>query len=222
MSPNEPRIRVLIVDDHQVVRQGLRTFLELQPDIEVVGEAADGEAALAKARQLEPDVLLMDLVMPGMDGIEATRRIQASALRTKVIALTSFAEDDKVFPAIQAGASSYLLKDVTPEDLVASIQAVHRGETRLHPEVARRLVQQIAQGQPQPEPAEGELTRRELEVVRLIASGRSNSQIAEELVISEGTVKTHVSNILAKLSLSDRTQLAIYAIQRGLAGKGGP
>jgi NarL family two-component system response regulator LiaR len=215
-------IRVLIVDDHQVVRQGLRTFLELHAGIEVVGEAADGKAALAKARQLEPDVVLMDLVMPDMDGIEATRRIRASAPRTKVIALTSFAEDDKLFPAIQAGASSYLLKDVSPDELVASIQAVHRGEARLHPDIARRLMQQIAQGPPESEAAAGDLTRRELEVVKLIARGCSNSQIARELVISEGTVKTHVSNILSKLGLGDRTQLAIYAIKTGLAGEGKP
>jgi NarL family two-component system response regulator LiaR len=215
-------IRVLIVDDHQVVRQGLRTFLELHAGIEVVGEAADGQAALAKARQLEPDVVLMDLVMPDMDGIEATRRIRASAPGTKVIALTSFAEDDKLFPAIQAGASSYLLKDVSPDELVASIQAVHRGEARLHPDIARRLMQQIAQGPPESKAAAGDLTRRELEVVKLIARGCSNSQIARELVISEGTVKTHVSNILSKLGLGDRTQLAIYAIKTGLAGEGKP
>ena len=222
MNRDESRIRVLIVDDHQVVRQGLRTFLELHGGIEVVGEAGDGQAALAKACQLEPDVVLMDLVMPDMDGIEATRRIRASAPRTKVIALTSFAEDDKLFPAIQAGAASYLLKDVSPDELVASIQAVHRGEARLHPDIARRLMQQIAQGPPESESAAGDLTRRELEVVKLIARGCSNSQIARELVISEGTVKTHVSNILGKLGLGDRTQLAIYAIKTGLAGEGKP
>ena len=222
MNGDETRIRVLIVDDHQVVRQGLRTFLELHPGIEVVGEAADGQAALAKTCQLEPDVVLMDLVMPDMDGIEATRRIRASAPRSQVIALTSFAEDDKLFPAIQAGASSYLLKDVSPEDLVASIQAVHRGEARLHPDIARRLMQQIAQGPPESEAATGDLTRRELEVVKLIARGCSNSQIARELVISEGTVKTHVSNVLSKLGLGDRTQLAIHAIKTGLAGEEKP
>jgi NarL family two-component system response regulator LiaR len=215
----EAKIKVLIVDDHLVVRQGLRTFLELQDDIVVVGEAGDGATAVEMVRALEPDVVLMDLVMPQMDGIAATRQIKTSDARTKVIALTSFTEDDKVFPAIQAGASSYLLKDVSPDDLVEAIRAVHRGEPRLHPDIARKLMQQVAQ-QANPireSTAADDLTEREREVVRLVAQGCSNSEIAHALVISDKTVKTHVSNILSKLQLEDRTQLAIYAIKHGLA-----
>lgn len=213
-------IRVLVVDDHQVVRQGLTTFLELNPGIAVVGEAADGQAAVELVRQLEPDVVLMDLVMPVLDGIGATRRIRELGLRTQVIVLTSFTEDDKVIPSIQAGAASYLLKDVTPEALVEAITAVHRGEARLHPDIARKLMQQVAQ--PPGLPAEAsapaaDLTARELEVIRLVAQGRSNQEIARQLVISEKTVKTHVSNLLGKLHLGDRTQLAIHAIKTGLA-----
>jgi len=213
----ESEIRVLIVDDHQVVRQGLRTFLELQPDIIVVGEADDGQVAVEMVRQLQPDVVLMDLVMPRLDGVAATRQVKALESGVKVIALTSFTEDDKVFPAIQAGASSYLLKDVSPDDLVEAIRAAHRGETRLHPDVTRMLMEQVAQQseatrQSLPE----ELTGRELEVVQLVAQGRNNRDIAEALVISEKTVKSHISNILGKLHLDDRTQLAIYAIKHGL------
>ncbi len=212
------KIKVLIVDDHSVVRQGLRTFLELQDDIVVVGEAGDGATAVDMVRALEPDVVLMDLVMPHMDGIAATRQIKTSDARTKVIALTSFTEDDKVFPAIQAGASSYLLKDVSPDDLVEAIRAVHCGQARLHPDIARKLMQQVAQqANPIREAAAADdLTEREREVIRLVARGRSNSEIAHALVISDKTVKTHVSNILGKLHLEDRTQLAIYAIKHGL------
>jgi NarL family two-component system response regulator LiaR len=213
----ESKIKVLIVDDHQVVRQGLRTFLELQPDIIVVGEAGDGQSAVEMVRQLQPDVVLMDLVMPRLDGVSATRQVKALESGVKVIALTSFTEDDKVFPAIQAGASSYLLKDVSPDDLVEAIRAVHGGEARLHPDIARKLMEQVAQ---QPSPTHQDypedLTGRELEVVQLIAQGRNNHEIAQTLVISEKTVKTHVSNILGKLHLEDRTQLAIYAIKHGL------
>ena len=217
MTTPTDKIKVLIVDDHQVVRQGLRTFLELHDDVEVVGEASDGVTAVEMVRQHEPDVVLMDLVMPQMDGIAATRQIKALGIRTRVIALTSFAEEDKVFPAIQAGASSYLLKDVSPDDLVEAIRAVHRGETRLHPDIARKLMEQVAR-QPsavRAAPAE-DLTEREREVIRLVAQGRSNQEIAQKLVISDKTVKTHVSNILGKLHLEDRTQLAIYAIKNGL------
>lgn len=217
MAFPESEIKVLIVDDHQVVRQGLRTFLELQPDIIVVGEAGDGQTAVEMVRQLQPDVVLMDLVMPRLDGVSATRQVKALESGVKVIALTSFTEDDKVFPAIQAGASSYLLKDVSPDDLVEAIRAVHAGEARLHPDIARKLMEQVAQ---QPSHAlQGfpeELTGRELEVVQLVAQGRNNHEIAQALVISEKTVKTHISNILGKLHLDDRTQLAIYAIKHGL------
>jgi NarL family two-component system response regulator LiaR len=209
------KITVLIVDDHAVVRQGLRTFLELQDDIEVVGEAENGAQAVDQTRQHGPDVVLMDLVMPEMDGIEATRRISALRPDTKVIALTSFAADDKVFPAIKAGASGYQLKDVSPSDLADAIRAAHRGETQLHPEVAKKLMDQVA-GRAE-EPAPEELTERELEVLRLVASGLSNKEIAQELTISDKTVKTHISSILSKLHLADRTQAAIYALKKGLA-----
>jgi NarL family two-component system response regulator LiaR len=215
--PAEEVIKVLIVDDHQVVRQGLRTFLELQDGIVVVGEAGDGIAALEMVQHYHPDVVLMDLVMPRLDGISATRQLKSSCPEVKVIALTSFTEDDKVFPAIQAGASSYLLKDVSPDNLVEAIRAAFRGEARLHPEIMQRLMDQVAhQATPRTESHLDELTDRERDVVRLVAQGRSNHEIAEELVISEKTVKTHVSNILSKLHLGDRTQVAIYAIKNGL------
>lgn len=211
------KIKVLIVDDHQVVRQGLRTFLELQEDILVLGEAADGIEALEMVRRLGPEIVLMDLVMPRLDGISATRQIAALNLPVKVIALTSFTEDDKVFPAIQAGASSYLLKDVSPDELVEAIRAVYRGEARLHPDIARKLMEQVAsQAGRSREINPVEVTDRERDVIRLVARGCSNQEIARELVISEKTVKTHVSNILSKLQLKDRTQLAIYAIKAGL------
>lgn len=217
MTFPEYKIKVLIADDHQVVRQGLRTFLELQPDIEVVGEAGDGREAVEMVRQLHPDVVLMDLMMPRMDGINATKQVKAEVKGVKVIALTSFTEDDKVFPAIQAGASSYLLKDVSPDDLAEAIRAAQRGEARLHPDIARKLMEQVAQqGDLARQDLPMDLTGRELEVVQLVAQGLSNSEIAEALVISEKTVKTHVSNILGKLHLDDRTQLAIYAIKHGL------
>jgi NarL family two-component system response regulator LiaR len=211
------KIKVLIVDDHQVVRQGLRTVLELQEDVLVVGEAGDGETAVDMVRRLNPNVVLMDLVMPRLDGISATRQVKSLGTGVKVIALTSFTEDDKVFPAIQAGASSYLLKDVSPDDLVEAIRAVHRGEARLHPDIARKLMEQVAQqASPLRQSQFEDLTEREREVINLVAKGRSNQEIANELVISEKTVKTHVSNILGKLQLEDRTQLAIYAIKKGL------
>ena len=211
------KIKVLIVDDHQVVRQGLRTFLELQDDVLVVGEAGDGESAVDMVQQLNPNVVLMDLVMPRLDGISATRQVKSLAPSVKVIALTSFTEDDKVFPAIQAGASSYLLKDVSPDNLVEAIRAAYRGEARLHPDIARKLMEQVAHQTPPSRESHVEgLTERELDVINLVAHGLNNQEIAKELVISEKTVKTHVSNILSKLQLDDRTQLAIYAIKKGL------
>ncbi len=211
------KIKVLIVDDHRVVRQGLRTFLDLVEAIQVVGEAGDGQEAVELAVKLAPDVVLMDLVMPRLDGIAATSRIKALCPGTKVIALTSFTEDDKVFPAIQAGASSYLLKDVSPDALVDAILAAARGEARLHPDVLGKLMAQVAAQPAGAKPVGGpQLTERENEVIRLVARGKSNREIAETLVISEKTVKAHISNILGKLGLADRTQMAIYAIKHGL------
>ena len=206
-------ISVVIVDDHALVRQGLRTFLDLHDDIQVTGEAANGVEAVERVSQLRPDVVLMDLVMPEMDGIEATKRIRSICPDTKVIVLTSFTEDEKLFPSIKAGAMGYLLKNVSPGDLVNAIKAAHRGEAQLNPEIARRLMEEVS-NKPSTT-GEEELTRREMEVLRLIAQGRNNRDISEELVLSEKTVKTHVSNILGKLHLADRTQAAIYAINQG-------
>lgn len=214
-------ITVLLVDDHAVVLRGLRFFLETEAEIEVVGEATDGESALEEVARLKPDVVLMDLVMPGMDGVQATRELTRAFPGTKVIVLTSFSEQDRVVPAIQAGAAGYLLKDVAPDDLVEAVRAVHRGEARLHPRVAQTLMVQVGRrsgsgpgAKPEPEP--DALTPRELEVLTLLAHGRSNKEIAAELSITETTVKTHVSSILSKLGLQDRTQAAIYALKRGL------
>ena len=208
------KIRVLIVDDHAVVRQGLRTFLDLQEEIEVVGEAEDGAAAVESAAALSPDVTLMDLVMPGVDGVEATRQIRAANPDSKVIVLTSFAEDDKVFPSIKAGAIGYLLKNVSPPDLAKAIIAVHKGEAQLNPEIAAKLMSEFSGRDAKPDVEK--LTDRERQVLRLIAQGLNNREIAESLVISEKTCKTHVSNILSKLHLADRTQAAIYAHKKGL------
>lgn len=209
------KIGVLIVDDHRVVRQGLRDFLELQDDIEVVGEASTGEEGVKLARELIPDVVLQDLVLPGFDGVEATRQIKAVSPSTRVIVLTSFADGDKVFPAIKAGAISYLLKDVQPEELARAIRAAQRNEAVLHPEVATKLMAEFNGPRP-PENQVEQLTEREMDVLRLIAKGKSNKEIADTLIISEKTVKTHVSNILSKLHLADRTQAAIYALRQRL------
>jgi NarL family two-component system response regulator LiaR len=193
-------------------------LLALQEDIEVVGEAANGLEAVEQTSHLLPDVVLMDLIMPQVDGIEATRRIRTVSPSTQIIVLTSFGEDDKVFAAIKAGALSYLLKNVSPNDLVKAVQAAYRGETQLHPEIAKKLMDELSLGPRRQTPEE--LTERELEVLRLIARGQSNREIARELIISEKTVKTHVSNILSKLHLADRTQAAIYALREGLATEG--
>ncbi len=219
-------IRVLIVDDHQVVRRGLRTFLDLNDDIEVVGEAQDGLEGVGLAARLRPDVVLMDIVMPRLDGIEATRRIKQEAADVGVIALTSFAGDDQVLPALEAGASSYLLKDVTPEELVEAVRALHRGEPRLHPDALRKVMEaamgsRADDSRPPAASPPDDLTARELEVLGLVARGLGNREIAETFVISEKTVKTHIGHILAKLGLRDRTQLAIYALRHGLAGGAG-
>jgi two-component system, NarL family, response regulator LiaR len=212
-------IRVLIADDHAVVRQGLRTFLDLQEDVEVAGEAADGEGAVAAAGRLAPDVVLLDLAMPGLDGVAALPRLREAAPGARVIVLTSFGEDDRLFAALRAGAAGFLLKDVEPSELVRAIRTAHAGHSPLSPAVAARVVEELAHPGPRPAPAE-ELTPRELEVLRLIAGGRSNKRIALELGVAEKTVKTHVSHVLAKLGLSDRTQAAVYAVREGLVGRG--
>ena len=207
-------IRVLIVDDHAVVREGLRTFLELQDGIAVAGEAADGEQAVMQAEALRPDVVLMDLVMPRLDGVGAMRELRRRLPGTRVIVLTSFAEDERLLPAIQAGAAGYLLKNVAPAELARAIRAAHAGEALLDPLIAARLVEAIAQ--PAGEPAPERLTAREQEVLALIARGYSNKRIALELGIAEKTVKTHVGHVLAKLGVADRTQAALHAVRMGL------
>jgi NarL family two-component system response regulator LiaR len=209
-------IRVLLVDDHAILRKGICALLSTEPDIEVVGEASDGAEALAQAEGLQPDVILMDLVMPNVDGIEATRQVTARQPGVRVLVLTSFVADDKVFPAIKAGALGYILKDTGPDDLVRAIRQVHRGEPTLEPEIARKVLFELAQPPKQP-PTLDPLTVRELDVLRLIAQGKSNREIAEDLVLAELTVRTHVSNILGKLHLANRTQAALYALKEGLA-----
>ncbi|WP_167501037.1 response regulator [Streptomyces malaysiensis] len=206
------RIRVLLVDDHQVVRRGLRTFLQVQDDIEVVGEAADGEEGVARAEELRPDVVLMDVKMPGLDGIEALRTLRDLDNPARVLVVTSFTEKRTVVPALRAGAAGYVYKDVDPEALARAIRSVHSGHVLLQPEVALALLsQEEGSGQ-----GRGSLTEREREVLALIADGRSNREIARALVLSEKTVKTHVSNILMKLDLSDRTQAALWAVRHGI------
>jgi NarL family two-component system response regulator LiaR len=212
---SEP-ITVMIVDDHEMVRQGARGYLEAQPDITVVAEAESGSEAVKLAREVVPDVVLMDLVMPEMDGVEATRKVKDISPRTQIIVLTSYHQDEHVFPALQAGAISYLLKDVKAKELVAAIQQAARGEATLHPRVAARLIRQVRSGEPDKSSPFTELTEREMEVLTLIAKGYTNQKIAEDLVISIGTVKGHVSNILSKLHLADRTQAAVYAWQEGI------
>jgi two-component system, NarL family, response regulator LiaR len=211
-------IRVMLVDDHAVVREGLRVFLELQDGIEVVGEAADGEQALTLAERLHPDVILMDLVMPRLDGVQAMRELRRRLPQTRVIALTSFLDDERLLPAIEAGAAGYLLKDVEPSELARAVRAAKAGEAMLDPAAAARLVDAVAQGAT-PAPVNRErLTRREQEVLELLASGRSNKRIAFELGISEKTVKAHVGRVLAKLGVNDRTEAAVLAISQGLVG----
>jgi DNA-binding NarL/FixJ family response regulator len=217
------KIRVLIVDDHAVVRQGLRMFIEMQKDMEVVGEGENGLEAVELAARLNPDVILLDLMMPQMDGVEATRKILEGAPHARVLILTSFGEDDKVFPAIRAGAQGYLLKDIQPRDLVQAVRETFQGKAQLHPDIARRLMSAISGDAPLPEqepPSLSEelqvLTEREREALDWIARGLTNREIAAEMVISQKTVKTHVSNILNKLGLEDRTRAAIWALKHGL------
>ena len=208
-------IRVLIVDDHTIVRKGIRALLAEIAGIEVVGEADNGQEAIAQADTLHPDVILMDLAMPKMDGIEATRQIKASQPDSRILVMTSFAADDKVFPAIKAGALGYLLKESAPEDLVQAIHQIHRGESSLHPTIARKVLQEITHPSDRP-PTPNPLTEREAEVLRLVAQGLSNQDIARKLNISDPTVRTHVSNIMSKLHLATRIQAALYALREGL------
>jgi two-component system, NarL family, response regulator LiaR len=217
MTDKEP-IHVLIADDHAIVREGLRALIETEPGIELVGEACDGLEATRLAHALQPDVLLLDLVMPQQDGLEAIPEIQQRAPQTRILVLTSFAEDDKVFPAIKAGALGYLLKDTTPQRLLQAIRDVYSGESSLHPTIARKLVGEL-HWPSSPPPVGEELTSREVQVVSLVAQGLSNQEIADRLVVSERTVRKHVSNILAKLHLANRTQAALYALRTGIAGQ---
>ena len=209
-------ITVLLVDDHEVVRSGVSAFLASQPDFEVVGEAKSGTEAVNLALKHVPDVVLMDLVMAKMDGVEATRQVKAVSPRTKIVVLTSYHQDEYIFPALQAGAISYILKDVKMDELAAALRRAAQGEATLHPRVASRVIQELHGANREELNPYTELTDREMEVLKLIAKGQSNSEIAESLVISVNTVKGHVSNILSKLHLADRTQAAVYAWQQGI------
>jgi NarL family two-component system response regulator LiaR len=209
-------IRLLIADDHSVVRRGIRALLATEPAFEVVGEATTGVEAVRLAAELTPDLILMDMVMPEMDGVEAVRHIMAAQPQARILVLTSFATDDHIFPALKAGALGYLLKDTGPEELIQALHQVYRGESSLHPTIARKVLQELSRPA-SAVPAADALTEREVEVLRLVAQGRSNQEIARALVVSEATVRTHVSNILAKLHLASRTQAALYALREGLA-----
>jgi NarL family two-component system response regulator LiaR len=208
-------IKVLIVDDHAVVREGLRSLISYEPGISVVDEAEDGIKAVFKARQHRPDVILLDLVMPRQDGLETINQLQAEFPNSHILVLTSYAEDDKVFAAIKAGALGYLLKDSAPEELLKAIREVHQGQSSLHPTIARKLVREISQQSNLPL-SEDPLTPREMEVLKLVAKGMSNQAISDQLFISVQTVRTHVSNILSKLHLANRTQAALYALREGI------
>lgn len=213
------RTSILIADDHEVVRNGIRSYLEKIPDFHVVGEASSGEETVAMVAELIPDIVLLDLIMPGMDGIETTRRIKQVSPRSQVVVLTSYHEDIHIFPALKAGAISYILKDMKMDKLVDALHRAAQGEVTLHPIVASRVLQNIRSEDGEGQPLFTELTERETDVLKLIANGLTNSQIAEKLVISENTVKGHVSNILSKLHLADRTQAAVYAWQQGIVKK---
>jgi NarL family two-component system response regulator LiaR len=209
-------IRVFVAEDHAIVRKGVCALLTLEPGIEVVGEASNGQEAVRGIESSQPDVILMDLVMPEMDGIEAIRQVMARQPEARILVLTSFATDDKVFPAIKAGALGYLLKDSEPREVVDAIRQVHRGESSLHPRIARKLMQELSRPPDQP-PTPDPLSEREMEVLRLVAQGKSNRDIADDLTITEGTVRVHVSSILGKLHLASRTQATLYALREGLA-----
>jgi NarL family two-component system response regulator LiaR len=218
MDDQAKLIHVLVVDDHAIVRDGIRSLLTTIPDIDVVGEAGNGREAITYFTRYQPDVVLMDLVMPEMDGIQAIQAIMETQPDAKILVLTSFSTDDKVFPAIKAGASGYLLKDSDSDELVRSIHEVQRGESSIDPKIARKLLRELAEPPVKPQTNEVDpLTERELEVLKLVARGQSNADISEHLVISEGTVRTHVSNILGKLHLASRTQATLYALRTGIA-----
>lgn len=208
------KIRILIVDDHPVVRKGMRAMLESEPDLEITGEAKNGAEALEQYKAARPDVILMDLVMPVMDGIEAIQTIRAFDPRARILVLTSFTSDEKVFAAIRAGAAGYMLKDSDPEDLLRAIHQVHRGESSLHPAIAHKVLAELAHP-PEPKARAEALTEREKEVLGYIAQGMNNNQIAEKMVVSRATVHSHVNRILSKLQLDSRTQAALYAVRSG-------
>ena len=212
----ETAIRILLVDDHHLVRMGLKAYFSTLPDIRVVGEAGTGEEAVRRVAELDPDVVLMDLIMPGMGGVEATRQVKKTNPRTQVIVVTSYHEDEHIFPAIRAGALSYVLKDIDPDDLADAIRRANSGEAVLNPRVATRMVKELGGIRQETVNPFRELTDREMEVLKWIATGKNNQEIAEILVISEKTVKSHITNILNKLHLSDRTQAAVYAWQEGI------
>jgi NarL family two-component system response regulator LiaR len=209
-------IRVLIADDHAVVREGLRSFIALEPDIEVVGEAADGVEAVEKTRDLDPDIILLDIVMPKQDGLETLQQLQREGCRARVIVLTSFAEHDQIFPAIKSGAVGYQLKDSSPDQLLQAIRDVFQDQTSLHPTIATKVIEELNRDTDLP-PTEDPLTEREVEVLKLVAQGHTNQEIAQRMTISQRTVGSHVSNILDKLHLANRTQAALYALREGLA-----
>ncbi len=209
-------IRVLIADDHPIIRDSLRTLINTEPNLKLVGEAVDGEEAVRKTLELKPDVILMDLVMPVKDGLQAISEIKSALPEVSILVLTSFSDEDKVFPAIRAGALGYLLKDSSPQELLKAIYDVHRGEASLHPSIAIQLIREINRPSDLP-PVENPLSERELEVLKLVAQGLTNQEIATRLVRSEWTVRTHVRNILGKLHLANRTQAALFALREGLA-----
>ena len=216
------KISLMITDDHAIVRQGIRAFLELQPDLNVIGEAGSGEEAVRMAAELVPDVVLMDLVMPGIGGVEATRQVKQVSPHSQIIVLTSYHEDEYIFPALRAGALSYVLKDVGPDELADTVRKAARGESVLHPRVASRVVEELRGTRRDTPNLFTDLSDRELDVLRLIADGLSNAEIADKLIISEKTVKGHVSNILGKLHMMDRTQAAVFAWQQGLVARRDP